>query len=133
MPHLPKIRLLLLSVSTLARCKKEAPYIDSMTGMYEVSGSTTSDIIPLRSVHDTVVAITKLGDQTLQFIGTNWDTTFMSISLAYNRENTATIAYTYSPAGHSPNGASIFFHRPPVELLLTVTYFIANRTFLVVP
>ena len=59
--------------------------------MYEVSGSITSDTIPLRSVHDTVVAITKLGDQTLQFIGTNCDTTFMSISLAYNRENTATI------------------------------------------
>jgi hypothetical protein len=105
--------LLLFILILFGACKKEAPYIDSLVGTYKVSGIMYYDTIPIRTFHDTLLSITKADDWTLNFSGSGCDTGFWPVSLTYDWENDTVILYFLTFQGdHSPNSASLFFHRP---------------------
>ena len=101
--------LIMLSVG----CKKEAPYIDSLTGNYKVSGVIDLDTTVIRQLTDTTLAIIKVDNSTIQFIQPGCDYSLSPLSFVYNFENDSTISYSSIAEGdHSPNSATLFFHRP---------------------
>jgi hypothetical protein len=58
--------LTLMTIVILCGCKKEAPYIDFVVGNYKVSGALQAGAFT-RSITDSLVAIKKVDDWTIQF------------------------------------------------------------------
>jgi hypothetical protein len=107
-----RVVLLLFTLMVLGACKKEAPYIDSLVGTYKVNGAMLYDTIPIRTVTDTLLTITKVDNWTLNFIRSSCDTTFRPVLLSYNWEDDSLISFNLTETGNSSNNAAIYFHRP---------------------